>query len=127
MRHLIIAGLLLLPGAAFAGNASNCDRPKNNFDDLYCLNKVYQETDNQLNAAFQKLSAKLNAEGKAKLKRGQLAWIRERNENCSESRGSEFLVNLRCATDTTRERLQFLQDRHRECVSSGCRNSMLEP
>lgn len=123
---LIILAACLLPLTGFA-QSSNCDRPRNDFDGLYCLNKVYQQADNDLNAAFGKLNAKLNAEGKATLKRGQLAWIRERNEKCSESRDSEFLVNLRCATETTVERLQFLQARHRECVSSGCRNSQLEP
>ena len=125
-QRLIVSAVCLLPLAGFA-QSSNCDRPRNDFDGLYCLNKVYQQADNDLNAAYTKLNAKLNAEGKSRLKRGQLAWIRARNAQCSESRDNEFLVNLRCATDTTRERLQFLQDRHRECVSSGCRNSMLEP
>lgn len=128
MRRVAIALLCLSPFAlAAAERSSNCDKPKNDFDGLYCLNKVYQQADNDLNAAFGKLNAKLNAEGKAKLKRGQLQWMRERNATCSESHGDEFLVNLRCATETTVERLHFLEARHRECVSSGCRNSQLDP
>lgn len=126
MRRLIIALLCLSPLSLMAAPSSNCDRPKNDFDGLYCLNKVYQQADNELNAAFGKLNQSLNAEGKAMLKRGQLKWIRERNARCSESRGNEFLVNLRCATDTTVQRLQFLQARQRECNSAGCRNSQLE-
>ena len=123
MLRLIIALLCLSPLSLAAAQSSNCDRPKNDFDGLYCLNKVYQESDDELNAAFGKLNRSLNAEGKAMLKRGQLQWIRERNDKCSESRGNEFLVNLRCATEMTVERLQFLQARQRECASAGCRNS----
>ena len=127
MKKIVIS-LLLASGAGMALAAGNqCDKPRNDFDGLYCLNKVYQQADNELNATFQKLSAQLNADGKARLKRGQLAWIRERNEECSETRGEAFLVNLRCATETTVDRLNFLQARYRECVSSGCRNSLLDP
>lgn len=127
MLRLIIALLCLSPFASAVAQSSNCDRPRNDFDGLYCLNKVYQQADNELNAAFKKLNAQLDADGKARLKRGQLQWIRERNAKCSVTRGNEFLVNLRCATETTVERLNFLQARQRECVSSGCRNSQLDP
>jgi len=127
MLRLVISVLCLMPLSLLAAQSSNCDKPRNDFDGLYCLNKVYQQADNELNATFQKLSAQLNADGKARLKRGQLAWIRERNEECSETRGEAFLVNLRCATETTVDRLNFLQARYRECVSSGCRNSLLDP
>lgn len=126
MRRLIIALLCLLPLSLTAAQSSNCDRPRNDFDGLYCLNKVYQESDKELNAAFGKLNRSLNAEGKAMLKRGQLQWIRERNDRCSERRDGEFLVNLNCATKMTVQRLQFLQARQRECTSGGCRNSQLE-
>ncbi|GGY52587.1 lysozyme inhibitor LprI family protein [Pseudoduganella sp. SL102] len=123
MKRLLLAVLLSASGAALANSA--CDKPKNDFDGLYCLNKVYQEADRELNDNYQKLSGKLDADGKKALKKGQLAWIRSRNESCSKLEPGHFFVDLQCATDTTISRAQFLQDRVRECVSSGCQNSKL--
>lgn len=119
----MLALLVLASGSAFANSA--CDTPRNDFDGLYCLNKVYQEADKELNANYKALAAKLDAAGKQKLKSGQLAWIGNRNQNCSKRESSGFYVNLDCATQTTIERAQFLQDRVRECVSAGCQNSKL--
>ena len=123
MKKLILALLVCACGSALANSA--CDTPRNDFDGLYCLNKVYQEADKELNANYKTLAAKLDAGGKQKLKAGQLAWIAARNQNCSKRESSGFYVNLDCATQTTIERAQFLQDRVRECVSAGCQNSKL--
>lgn len=123
MKNILAALLLSLSGAAFANSA--CDTPKNDFDGLYCLNKVYQEADKELNENYKSLSPKLDANGKKALKSGQLAWIKERDSSCSRREGSAFYVNLECATNTTIKRSQFLQDRLRECASSGCQNSKL--
>jgi len=123
MKRLMLAILLCAAGAAQANSA--CDKPKNDFDGLYCLNKVYQEADKELNDNYGKLAGKLDADGKARLKAGQLQWIRQRNDRCSKNEGDAFYVNLECATETTIKRSQFLQDRTRECVSAGCQNSKL--
>ncbi|MBB5369691.1 MULTISPECIES: lysozyme inhibitor LprI family protein [unclassified Janthinobacterium] len=123
MKKLILALLVFSSGAALANSA--CDRPKNDFDGLYCLNKVYQEADKELNENYKKLSAKLDNAGKQALKSGQLSWINARNQSCSKSDADGFYVNLDCATRTTITRSQFLQDRVRECASSGCLNSKL--
>jgi uncharacterized protein YecT (DUF1311 family) len=123
MKRLLLAALLSMSGAAFANSA--CDKPKNDFDGLYCLNKVYQEADKELNANYKALSAKLDGAGKTALKKGQLAWIQERNKSCSKLEPDRFFVDLECATDTTIERAQFLQNRVRECTSAGCQNSKL--
>jgi uncharacterized protein YecT (DUF1311 family) len=123
MKRWMVAVLMCAAGAAQANSA--CDKPKKDFDGLYCLNKVYQEADNELNSTYGKLAGKLDADGKKRLKTGQLQWIDERNNNCSRREGSAFYVNLECATDTTIKRSQFLQDRMRECVSAGCQNSKL--
>ena len=120
-----IAFVVLWCASCTVFSNSACDKPKNDFDGLYCLNKVYQEADNELNANYKKLTQKLDTEGKSALKAGQLAWITARNQNCSRREGEAFYVNLQCATRTTIERSQFLQDRFRECVSSGCQNSKL--
>jgi uncharacterized protein YecT (DUF1311 family) len=123
MKRFILAVLLSASGAAFANSA--CDKPKNDFDGLYCLNKVYQEADHELNDTYQKLTGKLDAEGKKGLKKGQLAWIQDRNTSCSKAEADHFYVDLQCATSTTIARAQFLQNRVRECTSSGCQNSKL--
>ena len=120
--------LFFLSATAFSAAAlanSACDKPRNDFDDLYCLNKVYQEADAELNTNYKKLMAKLDASGAAALKKGQLAWINERNASCSRRDSDGFFVNLGCATSRTISRAQYLQDRFRECVSSGCQNSKL--
>lgn len=123
MKGLIALALLAVSGAAFANSA--CDRVTDDFDGLYCLNKVYQQADVDLNAAFKTLNGKLDTAGKAALKSGKLAWMRQRNEECSMRKDDGFYVDLDCASRTTIERTRFLQDRVRECVSSGCRNSRL--
>ena len=123
MKTLIFVSALFLSSSALAGEA--CDRPKNNFDGLYCLNKIYQEADKELNVNYKILVPLLDIAGKAQLKRNQLVWQRSRNSECSRQDGGSFLVDLQCATDTTISRSQFLQDRIRECKSSGCLNSRL--
>lgn len=120
---LVLMSVAAFSTAAFANSA--CDKPRNDFDGLYCLNKVYQEADAELNANYKKLVAKLDSAGVATLKKGQLAWIEQRNAQCSKRESDSFFVDLDCATGQTIDRTQFLQDRYRECVSSGCRNSRL--
>lgn len=116
---------LALFGAALPVLA-DCDHPKNDFDDLYCLNKVYIQADKDLNDSYGKLQALLDADGKARLKKGQVAWIRSRNDQCSYKDSRGFFVNLDCAAQTTIDRNRFLQDRVRECVSAGCMKSKLD-
>ena len=128
MRRRLLGGLLLLLALAFAGPAlatSACDRVTNDFDGLYCLNKVYQQADADLNAAYKQLVAKLDAEGRATLRKHQLQWMAERNVSCSMRKDGGFYVDLDCATRVTIDRTRFLQDRVRECISSGCMNSRL--
>ena len=123
MKTLIFVSALFFSSSALAGEA--CDRPKNDFDGLYCLNKIYQEADKELNVNYKILVPLLDIAGKAQLKRNQLVWQRSRNSECSRQDGGSFLVDLQCASDTTISRSQFLQDRIRECKSSGCLNSRL--
>jgi uncharacterized protein YecT (DUF1311 family) len=123
MKQALALLALLFSGAAFANSA--CDRVTNDFDGLYCLNKVYQQADVDLNAAYKALVAKLDADGRATLRKHQLQWMAERNVSCSRREEGTFLVDLDCATRVTIDRTRFLQDRVRECVSSGCMNSRL--
>lgn len=109
--------------AALAANA--CDKPRDDFDGLYCLNKAYQDADAELNASYQQLVAKLDTIGRSVLRKSQLAWIEERNARCSKKEGEDFFVNLNCAAQTTAARNRFLQDRLRECAKSGCQTGKL--
>ena len=123
MKKLLLALMFCSSNAAFANSA--CDTPKDDFDGLYCLNKIYQEADRELNKNYKKLNAKLDGDGKKTLKAAQLSWIEERNNNCSKRESNHFYVDLGCATATTIKRSQVVQDRLRECASSGCQNSKL--
>jgi uncharacterized protein YecT (DUF1311 family) len=123
-KNFVFVAALVLSSSALANSA--CDHPRNDFDDLYCLNKVYQQADAELNANYKKLVPKLDSSGTAALKKGQLAWINDRNSSCSMREKGGFYVDLNCATTMTISRAQFLQDRYRECVSSGCLNSKLQ-
>ena len=123
MRKFITIALLSVSAAASAN--SSCDAPKNDFDDLYCLNKVYIQSDKDLNTSYSAVAKMLDKEGKKSLKSGQLAWIQLRNDHCSYHDNRGFFVNIDCATKTTIERVQFLDDRLRECKSAGCQNSKL--
>jgi len=123
VNKLALAVFLL--SATFAHAETACEKPQNDFDGLYCLNKIYQEADRELNESYRKLVAKLDGSGKAALRTGQLAWIEDRNASCSRREGDQFFVNMACATDSTVARTHFLQDRLRECNSTGCQNSKL--
>ncbi|WP_108977058.1 lysozyme inhibitor LprI family protein [Leptospira ryugenii] len=106
--------------------ADNCDKVKEGFDGLYCLQKVFFAADKDLNDAYKKLNTLLDKNAKSKLKEGQLKWINERNTECSwkDERGS--FVNMECATTKTISRTNFLNDRIRECKSTGCQPSELK-
>ncbi|MDD5272541.1 MAG: lysozyme inhibitor LprI family protein [Methylovulum sp.] len=121
-----IVAIVLLGLSAFAQQVNaECDNPSNDFDGLYCTIKIYTAADKALNDAYKKLKGQLNKEGKQALASGELVWMESRNSECSTLKDGEFFVNLDCAAKTTIERLHFLQDRSRECASSGCQNSKL--
>lgn len=105
---------------------ADCEKTRSDYDVVYCSTKIYIEADKELNEAYKKLVGKLDMEGRKLLKEAQLAWIKSRNQNCSETRRTEILLDMDCAIKATVERTQFLNDRHRECVSAGCMNSKLQ-
>ena len=131
MKHTMVkTSLAMLTSAAFmlpvlSWGAQNCDKPINDFDGLYCLTKVYLEADKELNNSYTKLNKVLNSQQKTTLKRGQLAWMRDRNDQCSYNNDEGFFVNMGCATRVTTERVNFLNDRVRECSAGSCRDSRL--
>ena len=116
--------VVLTCGRAMADSA--CDKPRDDFDGLYCLSKVYQHSDSDLNSAFSRLRGRLDDAGRSALRAGQITWLQTRDQSCSKHDDNGFYVNLACATQTTIARTEFLQSRYRECVSSGCMDSRLK-
>ncbi len=105
--------------------ADNCDKPRDDFDGLYCLNKIYQESDKELNEAYTQLRKYLSPQEKSQLKKTQIKWIKQRNNNCSVRKNSHFYVSLSCTNKTTVSRTNTLKDRIRECKATGCLSSKL--
>ncbi|MDR1849328.1 MAG: lysozyme inhibitor LprI family protein [Zoogloeaceae bacterium] len=105
--------------------AAGCAAPRNAFDQVYCAGNLFSQTDQDLNRAYGDLRKLLTAEQKNVLKTGQLAWIKERDDQCSYERPNGFFVNLTCAVELTQQRLNFLKERERECKSTGCEDSKL--
>lgn len=123
---LVLINLLFLPLATMAAN--NCEHPRNSYDAVHCEQKIYQKADDDLNAAYKKLMAKLDKAGKKILKQEQLKWINERDLECTtHSADAGEVIQTGCMTDKTTERTNFLEARFRECVTTGCMNSRLEP
>ena len=120
-KYFLVCIVLLWAAATWA----DCTKTTSDYDVVYCGTKLYLEADKALNEVYHQLVGKLNTDGKQLVKTGQLAWIETRNHQCTETRGSTILVDLDCATRTTVERTQFLTDRQRECLSTGCMNSKL--
>jgi len=117
----------MLPAAAVAAPAktASCDNPRTDFDTLYCERKVYMQADSDLNLVYNKLRARLNPNDKRTLLTAQRAWIRERDDECGVTEDSTIRVDIECAKTKTIARTNWLNDRLRECTSSGCRSSLL--
>jgi len=122
MNYLAMIFLTVLSTNVFA---DNCDKPRDDFDGLYCLNKVYQESDKELNVVYKELRSYLSKSERNSLKKTQITWIKNRNERCSLKEKGVFFVSLSCTTSTTIDRTNILRDRVRECKSTGCQSSKL--
>jgi len=125
MKKIIIFSMAaLLPFGAYT---QGCEKPRNAFDQVYCLSAQFSQVDRDLNQQYSRLRQQLKAPQQAMLRNGQLAWIRQRDAQCSERRRSNrnYLIDLQCAVDMTQQRIAFLQKRERECSSTGCVNARL--
>lgn len=123
MKLLLALLALALAGPALAVSA--CERAKNDFDGLNCLNKRYQQADAELNAAYKALVAKLDVRGREMLRQNQLRWMAERNASCTLRQEEAFFIDLDCARRVTSARTRFLKDRAGECIRTGCMNDRL--
>jgi uncharacterized protein YecT (DUF1311 family) len=113
---LTLAGLALITGAQAAG----CGTPRNAFDTVYCASNLFAQSDKSLNQTYGELRKLLPVDQQALLKQGQLAWIKQRDSQCSREEADGYFVNLDCAVTLTENRLEMLKERLRECASTGC-------
>ncbi|MCP1647607.1 MULTISPECIES: lysozyme inhibitor LprI family protein [Pseudomonas aeruginosa group] len=126
MRKTVLSLSMLAAGLLSADLAlAACEKPRNAFDSVYCLSTEYAQVDRELNNEFGTLRKMLNDGQKAALKKSQIAWIKDRDAQCSYERDGGYFVNLQCAVDKTNERLTVLRERERECQSTGCVDSKL--
>ena len=126
MRQSLLSLTVLTAGLLSADLAlAACEKPRNAFDSVYCLSTEYAQVDRELNNEFGTLRKMLNDGQKAALKKSQIAWIKDRDAQCSYERDGGYFVNLQCAVDKTNERLVVLRERERECQSTGCVDSKL--
>ena len=123
LAALLLAVLVIAFGAATAH--ADCSTSKNDFEDVYCYAKIYIDADNDLNQAYKALVAKLDAGQKSALKKGQLGWMKSRNDQCGQTDSDGYYVDLSCAVDSTRNRTQFLRDRAAECKAGTCDDDKL--
>ncbi len=125
----LAATLTVLSTLVFGSPAhaqQSCNYPKGTFDQVYCDAKVLVRADDELNVTYQKLLKRLSAGGQQTLRQTQRTWMKERDGTCVATDpkwGS--VVYGDCAVQKTTDRLNFLNDRLRECLSSGCQASKL--
>ncbi|PJI49821.1 MAG: hypothetical protein CTR55_10825 [Pseudomonas sp.] len=126
MRKTVLSLTALATGLLSTDLAlAACEKPRNAFDSVYCLSTEYAQVDRELNNEFGTLRKMLNDGQKAALKKSQIAWIKDRDAQCSYERDGGYFVNLQCAVDKTNERLAVLRERERECQSTGCVDAKL--
>lgn len=118
----MLLGVFMLMGSNMAF-ADNCENARNAYDDIYCTNKIFASADAELNKNYKLLQGKLNTSQKSILKKSQLAWIRERDEQCSDNEERRVFVN--CNLEQTQERNAWLIERIRECNTVGCKTNVL--
>lgn len=111
---------------ALTGAKAACKSTNNPFDDVYCQIQVFHQADHQLNIDYGALYKTLNAAEQASLRQGEIAWIKDRNQQCVESQDGYDFVAMDCAVEMTNTRDDFIKARQRECASTGCVDSELE-
>ncbi|ALM86855.1 lysozyme inhibitor LprI family protein [Bordetella sp. N] len=105
--------------------AAGCAKPRSAFDQVYCSGNMFSQTNHDLNTAYADLRKHMKPSQQEMLRKGQKAWIRKREEQCSIEKPDGYYVNLDCAVSLTQERLSFIKERERECKRGGCEDSQL--
>ena len=117
LKTLLGMSLVMSAGFTYAGN---CSDPKDDFDDLNCLNEVYQKSDQELDEVYAMLRKLMNTSQKKQLIKDQKNWQSSLKHDCSIMREGYFFVSLGCTTVATIERTYELQDRLDACKAGQC-------
>lgn len=115
MRILLpLLFLTILPSHSWG--ETDCTRADAVHEDLGCALKVLEHADKELNTAYKALFAKMNQEGKAKLKNAQRAWIQFRDadvtlaeQNSGEGGSLGGLIATNHQIDLTLQRTRELK------------------
>ena len=122
-KALLVASLSIVSLSAWA---DNCDNARNDFDEFYCKDKLYLQADRDLNQAYGALMKALPSSARPTLKSVQLDCMRERDRACIDKRDGEIVLYVNCRLNRTVNQTNFLNDRLRECKSTGCQPSRLQ-
>ena len=123
LKTCAAAGVFVLLSAA--GAKADCTSTNSPFDDVYCDIQVFHQADHQLNDDYSALKKLLNPTQQAALKEGEVAWIKDRNAQCTQTDNDYEYVAMDCAVAMTNKRDDFIKARERECSSTGCVDSEL--
>jgi uncharacterized protein YecT (DUF1311 family) len=125
-RQIILCALLaplLLAAAAGAKTQKQrqtqpCEERGSQAEASGCAHREFQAADAELNRAYNRLAAVLDAEEKALLKTSELAWIKYRDSNCafesSQYAGGTMrpMIESFCLTRVTRARAAELKEQY---------------
>lgn len=123
MKAGYLVAFALILGMNVAAFADCMDNAKTTVDMQNCNDLDYKAADNELNRVYKQLRAYLDNEGKEKLKKAELAWIKYRDENCAfhadRYRGGSFqsVQHGLCLITMTKERTNELKDQLKEIDS----------
>lgn len=123
MKKICLTSIVLL--FSVSAWADNCDNARNDFDEFYCKDKLYLQADRDLNQAYGALMKALQPSARSTLKSVQLEWMRQRDNACIDKKDDEIVLYVNCRLKRTINQTNFLNDRLRECNSTGCQPSKL--
>ena len=86
-----------------------CVSPRTYYDEIYCSVKVYGLLDDHLNTKYSTLRSTLQEVDQNQLKRVQLAWIHNRDDQCAKIEVDAVIMNLQCAKLKTLESLFYIE------------------
>lgn len=119
MRGTIVlsAGLVLAAASPLAAQqGKECDDARTQSDMNLCATEQYQAADAEMNRAYTRLRAAIDAEERAALLEAQRAWLRFRDAHCAFEaagfRGGSMqpMVEANCLALVTRDRTKQLKD-----------------
>lgn len=111
----VIFFAVLMP--AFVQAGANCSDPQARYQDIACASALLANADKSLNETYASLAAKLDQDGKDKLKLAQRAWVQNREDekvflyaNSSEGGSLRALLAVNNELDTTIAREKQLRE-----------------